>query len=144
MRPRGAEGCSGVTGRRVAYRSSCGELHGEAFVASNHEAVDPTGRIVGVETDAFGSFEEQGQDDARFHPCEWRSDAVVHAAAETDVMARRRSLEIDLVGMFEFDGVAVGSTPEQEDRRLGGNRYSTEGGVLGYGSHVEPERRFEP
>jgi hypothetical protein len=82
-------------------------LHREAFVASDHEAVDPLRRVIGIESDTFGSFEKRGQDHACFHPCEGCSDTVVHSASEADVVTRGRSFEIDLIRVIELGGVSV-------------------------------------
>ena len=61
--------------------------------------------------------EEQLLDrDARLHPGERRTDAVVDAPPEAEMVAGIGAVEAQLVGSVEVGGVAVGRRPEQEQR----------------------------
>nr|MDT0667736.1 hypothetical protein [Micromonospora sp. DSM 115978] len=75
----------------------------------------PAWWLLGVEGDVAGSFEEHADHGSCFDAGKWCADAVVDAAAEGEVAAGHRAVEVDVVGSVVLGGVAVGGAPEQQD-----------------------------
>jgi hypothetical protein len=68
---------------------------------------------------------------------------VVDTAPERHMATRDVPLEIDLVGNFEFIGVAIGGAPKQKHRGGGGDSDIAENRIPRCEPHHVTERRFE-
>ena len=83
-------------------------------MTSDHEAVDQSGWLVGVQRNAAGAFEKHREHDPCLDSGEGGTDAVVDVTFERHVAPR--SADKDLIGAFEHRWIPVGGALEQQDR----------------------------
>jgi SAM-dependent methyltransferase len=112
-------------------RQSCAPCRHEweAGEATHHEAPHSLWWPRRVEGEVTGALQELREDHEGFEAGERRTNAEVNAASERQVVARRPSIEGNVVWPFVFGGVAIRSAPEQQHGRTG-----RDGGAAEFGS----------
>jgi hypothetical protein len=116
----------------------------EAGEAADHEApvVAQRGRV-GADGEGRRACEEPFERDLGFDTGEGHTDAEVDASAEADVVAGAGPVEIDVVGVTEGVGIAVGGGPGEDDGGAGGEVGAGEAGVAGDLAVVASEGRVD-
>jgi hypothetical protein len=116
--------------RTTRLSSRWGDLKRQVFVATNLQAIEPPGELIGVEFDRTCALEEAPENDLTLQPGQRSTHAVVDASSEGDVAARQATMQVDDVGMRECSRVPIGGAPEKKHGRPRRDRDTTEFGVF--------------
>jgi hypothetical protein len=97
-------------------------------VTTDHQAVHPARLALRVKCDVARFGKENAEDLPRFNASQRRTNAVMDASTEGHMSPWCLSGQIDGLGVIEHRGIAVGCTPEQENRRPCRNVHATKFG----------------
>jgi hypothetical protein len=87
-------------------------------VATHLQAVEPSRHPLALDPEGASPLEELCQHYPRLQPGEGCTDTVVDSTAERQVVTRRETAELHLVGLIELLCITVGGAPKTAERHL--------------------------